>query len=123
LVEAKKYDSPEVMIEHAKLLAKRGEKEEAIRILSSGLSSYFPRLEEWKRSGGLDAGPEQRASARALLLHAKLADEMQLLDFEENIVNYKSATDVFRESEKNFFTLGGYYDRMWSNSQDKYRQS
>lgn len=55
---------------------------------------------------------EKKLCADALLLLASLSDQLQLLDMEKNVKNYQGVTRVFKCSEKNFFTLAGYHDRM-----------
>jgi len=99
-------------------------------MLSSGLSSFFPKLDQWKRNNeiALDGVPVESSDMKALcskaLLHyAKLCDEEQLLDYDMNIKNYKNATVVYNESEKNFFCLAEYYDRLWSGIEDLNKQS
>lgn len=146
ITEAKKYNSSQVMIELAKLNSRKGDKESALEVLQSSIPSYFPLVEEWKeplvcahptvilKSGHLVVGgphlatslshlslEEQKARelcSAALLLQAQLSDQLQLLDIEKNITNYTDATNVFLSSEKNYFTLAGYHDRLLNGGEE-----
>ncbi|CAL8133853.1 unnamed protein product [Orchesella dallaii] len=123
LLEAKKFMSPKVLIEEAKILSRKGEKEHAIAVLRKGIAQYFPQLESWRNQNpsGQDSSPSSLESrilcSKALLLLAKLCEEEKLLNMEDYIAKYKEASDVHKDSEKNYFTLGSYHDRLWSSTE------
>ncbi|ODN03482.1 Serine/threonine-protein kinase atr [Orchesella cincta] len=123
LMEAKKFMSPKVLIEEAKILSRKGEKEHAISVLQKGIALYFPQKDTWKEQSSSDhASSYETLDARilcskALLLLAKLCEEEKLLNMEDYIAKYKEASDVYRDSEKNYFTLGSYHDRLWSSTE------
>jgi len=121
-LEAKKFMSPKVLIEEAKILSRKGEKERAIGVLQKGIAQYFPQMEIWKTKpppGSLDA---RILCSKALLLLAKLCEDEKLLNMEDYIAKYKEASDVYKESEKNYFTLGSYHDRLWSSTERRENQ-
>lgn len=135
--------SPKVMIEEAKILNRKGEKANAVTALQAGIALYFPQILRWKtekvpdpvvvRTSAKetaeavidpDAATAAAAAAalqdqkllcsKAILLHTRLCEEQKLLNMEDYIAKYKDAAEVYKKSEKNFFTLGSYHDRLWS---------
>lgn len=126
IIQAKEYMSPQVMIEEAKVLSRKGDKERAISSLQRGIAQCFPQYKSWKneRVTAANAPPSiylpRLQCSKALLLYARLCEEVKLLDMDDQIKSYKDAVEVYKESEKNWFTFGSYHDRLWSiSSKDK----
>lgn len=120
------------MIASAKLWSRKGDAETALSHLTAGISTFFPHVEQWTSSNvrglvvesalsegsGSDEG-NRRLASQALLLHAQLTETLQLVDIEKNITNYRKSIDVFENSEKNYFTLAGYYDKLLNTTEEK----
>jgi len=119
LLKANQNVSPKVFIQTAKIFARKGEKEQAISILEQGISTYFPVDSDFRKKDGRSRNPDMsKLCSKALLLFAVLGDQQKRVDFEMNVQNYKSAIEACSTSEKNYFTLGSYYDRIWSNAEE-----
>lgn len=126
LMKAKEFLSPKVFIQEAKILARKGMKEIAIGVLEKGINQYFRRNDTWiwNSQSFENLSPESQETrilcSKAILLSAKLCEEQKLLDKQKYIDKYTQAITVYSESEKNYFTLGSYHDKLWSKDKDNY---
>jgi hypothetical protein len=140
--EAKKNESAQVMLELAKLHSRKGDKLVALKELQKSIPIHFPQVRKWifpkititiNSDSDLSRSPNNKISSeeeksrklcsQSLLLQAQLNDELHILDIEKNIKNYKDCITVFNNSEKNYFHLAEYHDRLLTNPDQKSTQS
>lgn len=124
--------SPKVLIEEAKILSRKGKKESAISSLQKAIDQYFPveMVATWRQRGQTQPtgrsnentsghpSESQMLYSKALMLQTTLCEEQKLLNMEDYIAKYKEAVDVYHNSEKNYFVLGSYHDRLLTSAEN-----
>jgi len=113
--ETRRFKSPEGLIQEAKLLGKRGDMDRGIAVLQDCIKQYFSKklIRQWKNQPDSERCTQHQITcSKAMLLLARFNDEKCNVDVEVNIQNYKDATLIYSQSEKNYFHLANYYDNI-----------
>ena len=107
------------------MLFQAGRYKESMQVLQVGMDSIDSQLvKEYKSSSPAAVLTEEQIRfAKAFLLYTIQADEQRKVDLHLNVNNYQFAIELNKQSEKSYFYMALFYDRLWSQAEERDKQT
>ena len=107
------------------MLFQAGRYKESMQVLQVGMDSVDSEVvNKYRNCSAKDKLKEDQIRfSKAFLLYTIQADEQRKVDLHLNINNYKYAIELNKRSEKSHFYMALFYDRLWSQAEERDKQT